>query len=90
MEQGDLVLCVCDFSKFVNKYELDVNYPKAGKYYVIREAKTIPTGEQIVKLDEIINDPNLINGIDGEYSFSGNCFVKMPAPDISELTNLLK
>jgi hypothetical protein len=90
MKTGDLVLCVCDFSKFVNHYQLDVNYPKAGKYYLIRESKRSVDGKELVKLDEIVNDKTLlIEGEKIEISFEGNCFVNMPLPDISELTNIL-
>lgn len=91
MEKNDLVLCVCDYSKFVNKYELNVNYPEPGKYYTIRECKTIANGKELITLDEITNDKVLtINGKEGEICFEGLCFVRIPSPDISELTNLLK
>jgi hypothetical protein len=91
MEHGDLVLCVCDYSKFVNRYDLSVNYPTPGNYYTIRESKTIANGKELIKLEEITNDKVLtINGTQEEICFEGLCFVKMPTPDISELTNLLK
>jgi hypothetical protein len=91
MEHGDLVLCVCDYSKFVNRYDLNVNYPTAGGYYIIRESKAIANGKELITLEEITNDKVLtINGIQEEICFEGLCFVKMPTPDISELTNLLK
>jgi hypothetical protein len=91
MEHGDLVLCVCDYSKFVNKYDLNVNYPEPGKYYTIRESKKISNGQNLVTLEEIENDKVLtINGKEEELCFEGLCFVKMQTPDISELTNLLK
>ena len=91
MEKNDLVLCVCDYSKFVNKYELDVNYPEPGRYYTIRECKTIANGKELIKLEEITNDKVLtIEGNLEEIYFEDLCFVKVPSPDISELTNLLK
>lgn len=91
MERGELVLCVCDYSKFVNRYDLNVNYPTAGKYYTIRESKRIASGEDLILLDEITNDKVMtINGKEEEICFEGLCFVRMPTPDISELTNLLK
>lgn len=91
MEKNDLVLCVCDYSKFVNKYELNVNYPEPGKYYTIRECKTISSGKDLIKLEEVTNGKVLtISGTHEEICFDGLCFVKIPAPDISELTNLLK
>jgi hypothetical protein len=91
MEHGDLVLCVCDYSKFVNRYDLNVNYPIPGQYYTIREIKTITNGKELITLEEITNNKVLtIEGKKEEICFEGLCFVKMPTPDISELTNLLK
>jgi len=45
----------------------------------------------LITLEEIENEKVLtINGKEEEICFEGLCFVKIPAPDISELTNLLK
>jgi hypothetical protein len=91
MEHGDLVLCVCDFTKFVNQYDEEINYPKPGKYYTIRKVKNAKgLNVQILYFEEINNE--IITGAytRSEIGFKGDCFVKMPAPDISELTNLLK
>jgi hypothetical protein len=75
----------------VNKYELNVNYPEPGKYYTIKESKRIANGEDLITLEEIENEKVLtINGKEEEICFEGLCFVKIPSPDISELTNLLK
>jgi len=91
MEKNDLVLCVCDYSKFVNKYELNVNYPEPGRYYTIRECKTVANGKELIKLEEITNDKVLtIDGKLEEICFEDLCFVRIPPPNISELTNLLK
>jgi hypothetical protein len=91
MQSGDLVLCVCDFTKFVNKFDESLNYPKPGKYYTIRKSNRLATGEQIVFLDEIENKEIItIDGHLQEIGFQGNCFMKMPIPSISELTDLLK
>jgi len=89
MEAGDLVLCVCDFEKFVNHYDHEVNYPLPGKYYTIRKVRNIEE-DSIVFLDEVINQ-KITTGKYGrtEIGFQGSCFVKIPSPDISELTNLL-
>lgn len=91
MEQGDIVLCVCDFKKFVNHYNHQVNYPLPGKYYTIRKVTNLSEdNEDILFLDEIENE-KVSTKIYGktEIGFQGSCFVKIPNPDISELTNLL-
>lgn len=91
MERGDLVLCVCDFSKFVNQFDEEINYPKPGKYYLIRECKKLASGKEAVTLEEIYNDRFIdFSGDPQEITFDGLCFTKMPTPDISELKNLLK
>jgi hypothetical protein len=90
MEQGDLVLCVCDFEKFVNHYDHQVNYPLPGKYYTIRKVSNVSELDSILFFDEIENE-KVSTKIYGktEIGFQGSCFVKIPNPDISELTNLL-
>jgi hypothetical protein len=91
MEAGDLVLCVCDFEKFASNYEIEVNYPTPGKYYTIRKVTNISEeNEGIVFLDEITNQKvPVAKYTRREIGFQGSCFVKIPNPDISELTNLL-
>ena len=52
MEKGDIVLCVCDFEKFVNRYDHKVNYPIPGRYYTIRKIRNLTGVNDIVFLDE--------------------------------------
>ena len=90
MEKGDVVLCVCDFEKFVNRYDHEVNYPMPGRYYTVRAIRNLTGDNDVVFLDEIENE-KVTTGTYGrtEIGFQGSCFVKVPTADISELTKLL-
>ena len=90
MERGDIVLCVCDFEKFVNHYDHQVNYPMPGRYYTVRKVRNLTGINDIVFLDEIENE-KVTTGLYGrtELGFEGSCFVKVPDVDISQLTKLL-
>jgi hypothetical protein len=86
MDIGSLVECV-NSSFEPKQIELIPNRPKQGKIYTIRQIKNYSSNKIGLLLEEILNDPLLLPGMEGvfEPTFNIERFRELPEINIEEL-----
>ena len=86
MNVGSLVECI-NGSFEPKQIELILNRPKQGKIYIIRQIKNYPNNKVGLLLEEIVNEPLFLPGMNGlfEPTFDINRFRELPEVDINEL-----